>query len=186
MTKNNTLSLTGKQNNNLLNLGGKTTVTNNSEPLEVQKLKIQILNKIIIPLLNNKWVYLQENNFMIDIILAKIDLFYVKYNLGDLLLYKEFIKSLEKIISEHLELVELEKKLYSSCGNNNGATLVYKTTMIKIKPEYEIYNLIYGNPFINNKKYNQSIIKELLVLIKIDNMDFDKIKSIITDKFKNV
>jgi hypothetical protein len=185
MTKNNTLSLTGKQNNNLLNLGGKTSF-NNSEPLEVQKLKIQILNKIIIPLLNNKWVYLQENNFMIDIILAKIDLFYVKYNLGDLLLYKEFIKSLEKLISEHDLLVHLENQLYSNCGNNSSATLVYKTTLIKIKPEYEIYNLIYGNPFINNKKYNQEIIKELLVLIKIDNMDFDKIKSIITDKFKNV
>ena len=38
MTKNNTLSLTGKQNNNLLTLGGKTSF-NNSEPLEVQKLK---------------------------------------------------------------------------------------------------------------------------------------------------
>jgi hypothetical protein len=186
MTKNNTLSLTGKQNNNLHNLEGKMTFTNNSEPLEVQKLKIQILNKIIIPLLNNKWVYLQENNFMIDIILAKIDLFYVKYNLGDLLLYKEFIKSLEKLIAEHDLLVHLENQLYSNCGNNSSATLVYKTTLIKIKPEYEIYNLIYGNPFINNKKYNQEIIKELSVLIKIDNIDFDKIQSIITDKFKNV
>jgi hypothetical protein len=83
-------------------------------------------------------------------------------------------------------LVHLENQLYSNCGNNSSATLVYKTTLIKIKPEYEIYNLIYGNPFINNKKYNQEIIKELSVLIKIDNIDFDKIQSIITDKFKNV
>lgn len=185
MTKNNTLSLTGKQINNPHNLGGKMTF-NNSDPIEVQKLKIQILNKIILPLLNDKWTYLQENNFMIDIILAKIDLFYVKYNLSDLLLYKEFIKSLEKVIVEHVLFIELKKKLYSSCGNNNAGTLLYQTPLIKIRPEYEIYHLIYGNPLVYKQKHNQEIIKELSVLIKIDNIDFDKIKSIITGKFNNV
>ena len=179
------ISLTGKKiSNNLLNLGGGSTFMENSEPFEVKQLKIQILNKIIIPLLNNKWKYLEENSFILNIILDKLNLYYLKFKLSDLLFYKEIMKSLEIIINEHLVLTDLEKLIYGCCSDDTGATLFYRTTMIKLKAEYELYNLIYGRPLKkNNETYNDEIIKEILLLIQIDNIDFNKIKMLIINKF---
>lgn len=184
MYRTNVISLTGKKLcNNLMNLRGSST-TENSEPFEVQQLKIQILNKIILPLLNNKWKYLEENVFILNIILEKLNLYYIKFKLSDLLLYKEIVKSLEVIINEHFILTELEKKFYSGCTDDNSATLFYRTTMIKLKAEYELYNLIYGRPLKkNNEIYNDEVIKEIRCLIRIDNIDFNKIKILITTKF---
>lgn len=178
------ISLSGKTiSNTLHNLGGKSSSLINNDPIEVQKLKIQILNKILLPLTNNNWEYLDQNNFIIDIVINKLNLYYSKYKLSDLLIYKEVIRSIENIINEHGAFINLQNKLYSDC--NDGATLVYRTTMIKLRPEYELYNLIYGRPIKKNGEiYNPDILKELTELIKVENIDFNKIKFLITNNYK--
>jgi hypothetical protein len=62
--------------------------------------------------------------------------------------------------------------------------MIYKTAMIKLKPEYEIYNLILGKP---NKKqdeiYIEAIIKDIEKLLLLENINFNKIKEFITKKY---
>ena len=50
----------------------------------------------------------------------------------------------------------LEEVLYGS--NCTMATMVFKTTMIRLKPEIELYNLILGTPKLKfGEKYNDHI-----------------------------
>ena len=176
-----TITLSGKTQSNILNLSGKHLLQN-MDPLDVQNFKVQLMNKIILPLLTNKWKYLEENSFMLNIIMNKINSYYTKYKLPDLLIYKEFIKSYEIMINEHMQLSALQKKIYE---DGKGNSIFYRTTMIKLKPEYELYNLIYGRPLKEkNEKYNENIIKEIRILININNIDFNKIKLYITNIYK--
>lgn len=180
----NTISLSGKSSlNNLNNLSGKDNSYESSEPEEIKSLKIQILNKIIIPLVNENWEYLLENSFLTNVILDKLNSYYSKYKSEDLCLYKEIIRSFEIMINEHSLLSDLQKKINTE-NKDNGASIVYRTVMIKLRPEYELYNLIYGKPLKSKKEvYNENIIKELGILLKINNIDFNKIKTIITNIF---
>jgi hypothetical protein len=69
-------------------------------------------------------------------------------------------------------------------GNKDVLTLMYKTTMIKLKPEYEIYDNILGKPERSlNQKYNEEIINVIQHLLNIDNINFNKIKEIISQKY---
>ena len=160
------------------NLSSKISFNTYYEPFELKQLKIQIMNNLLIPLTANKWDYLVENSFMTDIMLRRINNYYNKYKIDDLLIYSEFIKAYEIIISEHIQLENIEKKMYQ----NLGTAFVFKTNKIKLKPEYEIYNLIYGKP-LHIDTYNKEILLKIQSLIQIDDINFDKIKAIILNIF---
>ena len=183
----NSISLIGKPlSNSLHNLGAPSNSSGCSEPHEVKQLKIQILNKIIIPTVNEDWEYLLKNSFLANVFLDKLNLYYSKYKLEDLCLYKEIIRGFELIINEHSLLVDLQKKYYKD-NPDNKATIAFRTVMIKLRPEYEIYGLIYGKPLRSKKEvYNDTIIKELSILLKMNNIDFEKIKTLITTIFPNI
>lgn len=185
MRSSNAISLSGKSSyNSLHSLSGNNKLFDeDSEPLEVKMLKIQILNKIIIPMVNEEWDYLLENSFLTNVFLDKLNLYYSKYKLEDLCLYKEIIRGFEIIINEHSLLADLQKKYYRD-NPDSKATIAYRTAMIKLRPEYEIYNLIYGRPLRSkNEVYNDKIIKELGILIKLNDIDFNKIKTLIMNTF---
>ena len=93
-------------------------------------------------------------------------------------MYIEFIKAYDIIINERIQLENVEKKMY----DHLGTAFVFKTNMIKLKPEYEIYNLIYGRPK-KGETYNTIIISHIKTLIQIDDITFDKIKEIIINLF---
>jgi hypothetical protein len=79
-------------------------------------------------------------------------------------------------------LQDLEKKLYG--GTKDVSTLIYKTTMIRLKPEYEIYDVILGKPNRKfNEIYNDFIIKDIERMLTIENINFNQIKEIITNKY---
>jgi hypothetical protein len=177
-----TISLRGKSSYNKLNLKGKQLLNTYSIPLEVKKIKILILNNLILPLISKQWATLYENLFCIEKAKRKIDYYYETYKLDDLIIYKEIIKAFELIICEHQQLEDLEKKIYS--GNKDFSTMIYKTTLVRLKPEYEIYDIILGKPDKNlNEKYNDIIIKDIEYLLSIDNINFNKIKEIIQNKY---
>ena len=164
-------SLTGKIEINIHNLKGKYT-NKNKMPIMIIKLKTQILDHLMLPLIRNNWNYINNNFFMINSLKQKIESFYLKYKLDDLLLYKDILEMVEIVINEHNQLFDLEKEKYST---NNSNSFIYKTKIIKLKAEYEIYNLIYGKPN-KNDIYDNNKLENIKKLLQIENITFDNIK----------
>jgi hypothetical protein len=177
-----TNNLSGKSQIQLNNLLGK----NNTNSLSnVKNFKLLLLETIILPLVRKQWKTLEENLYCIDNMKKKIDYYYYYYKLEDFLIYKEIIGAFENIILEHKQLEDLEKKIYGS--SKDISTIIYKTTMIRLKPEYEIYNVLFGKPDrANNESYNDIIIKDIEHLLSFENVDFKTIQNIIMDKYPNV
>lgn len=82
-----------------------------------------------------------------------------------------------------MENTNLEEKLY--CNNSNMSTMSFKTVMLRIKPEYEIYNLIFGKPNFKCEEYNTDILNDILTLLHTYNVTFIQIKTIISNKYLN-
>jgi hypothetical protein len=68
---------------------------------------------------------------------------------------------------------------------NDVVTMVYKTTMIQLLPEYEIYNSILGKPKREkNQSYNQDIINDIKnLMMSLENINYNKIKEFIEKKY---
>jgi CxxC motif-containing protein len=83
------------------------------------------------------------------------------------LIYRDLLNILEILIGEHIQLEDIERKMYGSSENSeNLSQMMYKTTMIRLKPEYEIYDNIIGKPKREkNESYNEIIIKDIQVLL---------------------
>ena len=176
------ISLTGNNSYNPINLTGAILTREKNIPADIKKIKILILNNLLIPLISKEWKTLNENLFCLEKAKKKINYYYDTYKLDDLLIYKEIIKAFEYFISEHQQLEDLERKIYGT--NETVSTMIYKTTMIRLKPEYEIYNIIIGKPDRRkNEKYNEIIIKDIERLLRNDNINFNKIREIITNKY---
>jgi hypothetical protein len=175
------VSLSGKTQYMLNNLSGKS-FSQKELPYEVNKSKIYIMNHIIFPLVSRQWKKLQENLYCLDNIKKKIDTFYHYYKNDDLFIYREIINALEVILSEHMQLEELEKSVYGS--SKDLSTMIYKTALVKLKPEYEIYDIIFGRPLRSkNEEYKQIIIDEIQKLLTSHDITFDKIRIYLTNKY---
>ena len=176
-----TVSLSGKTQYMLNNLSGRS-FSQKEIPYEVNKSKIYIMNHIIFTLVSRQWKKLQENLYCLDNIKKKIDTFYHYYKNDDLFIYREIINALEVILSEHMQLEELEKSVYGT--SKDLSTMIYKTALVKLKPEYEIYDIIFGRPLRSkNEEYKQYIIDEIQHLLTIQDITFDKIRIFLTNKY---
>jgi len=185
-------SLSGKSNYQPNNLSGKknnysenkyNTVT--SEPLELYKLKAQIMATILFPIISQQWTVVMENRFIISIIKEKIEKMYDKYYkmyciinpnhviFKDIGFYRDVITLAEAIIIEHNDVIDMEKKLYGK--RSDVGTLVFRTKMIKLKPEFEVYNLIIGRPK-KGTSYNENTIQYIKQMVGQENITFDKIR----------
>lgn len=161
------------QSNNLL---GKTDNSHKGIPLEITNLKIKIMNNIIFPLISKKWKQLHENMFFLENMKEKLDNYYKLYKMDDLLLYKDIVAAFELIFNEHRQLEDLEKQVYSS-KTGDFTSIIYKTTTIKLKPEYEIYDAIFGKPKRDkNQTYNDSAVIFIRRALTQENITFKKIK----------
>jgi hypothetical protein len=177
---NSTLSISGKNVSNI-NIMGKNQ-NKNDLPEEIRILKKNIINKILLPIASKQWKKIEENMFSFEKIAKQIDKH--SHEEEDLLVYKDILKALEQVVYEHKQLEELEKTMYGSASDIS--TLIYKTTMIRLKPEYEIYDAIFKKPSKSKgEKYNEEIIQDIERSLEIENIDFDRIKEIITRKYIN-
>jgi hypothetical protein len=62
--------------------------------------------------------------------------------------------------------------------------MIYKTTMIRLLPEYEIYNSILGRPKRElSQKYNEEIIIDIKKMMTSEKITFNKIKEFIKNKY---
>ena len=150
-------------------------------PLPVIKIKKTIIDNFIIPMHSNNWQSVKENYFLLDKIQMKINKYKNNYKNYDLDIYEHLVNFIKNHFNQHIENEELENKLYNT-NNNNVATLFYKTPVVRLKAEYEIYNLIFGKPNKMKKEtYNMSHIKTIVDLLKEDDITFDKIKNKMTN-----
>tara|TARA_B100000214_G_scaffold333550_1_gene275668 strand:- start:12 stop:563 length:552 start_codon:yes stop_codon:yes gene_type:complete len=150
----------------------------NSTPLQVIKIKKTVIDKFIIPLHLQQWQTIKENYFLLDRLARKINKNKIYYKNYDLEIYEYFVNFIKSYFNQHTEFQDLENKLYHTDNNSNIATLFYKTPSIKLKAEYEIYNLIFGKPNKQNKEiYNILYINKIIDLLKDDDITFDKIKN---------
>ncbi len=185
MTRNVGFSITGKNTNTTMSLKGfKFNESLDNIPMEVKNIKIMIMNLIIVPFMSKQWKKLEENICFLDILTRKIDSYLSMYVDNEyLLLYKNLLVAFETSVNQHIEINNLEKH-FKSEGSSNAGTVVFKTTMIRFKAEYELYNLIVGKPqFKIGEKYKDPIILDILKLLDLNTINFDYMKKCIQEKY---
>lgn len=185
MTRNHSFSITGKNINTIMSLKGfKCNESLDHTPLEVKNIKIMIMNLIIVPFMSKQWKKLEENICFLDILTRKIDSYLSMYVDNEyLLLYKNLLVAFETSVNQHMEINNLEKH-FKAEGSSNAGTMVFKTTMIRFKAEYELYNLIVGKPqFKIGEKYRDPIILDIVKLLDLNTINFDYMKKFIQEKY---
>lgn len=184
MIYNVTNNLTGINKINEHNLTGKSDFICTPFIYKIQSLKNRILNNYLIPLFSKQWDILNENVFFIDKYREILEKYYKNYKLDDLLVYIELLKILKILIDKHNLLIDTEKQINSLKDPNDVVTMIYKTSMIRLVPEYEIYNSILGRPKKElSEKYNEEIIIDIKQMMKNDMVSFYKIKDFIEKKY---
>ena len=174
-------SLTGKKTVFLNNLEGKPLELGGSKraeiPFPILKLKKKIIDIFIIPIHMQKWKTVKENIFLISRLKERIEKYKKIYVGEDLEIYEYLMTFITSVFSEHVELEQIEKKMYSDTSGMNLASFIHKTPYVRLKAEYEIYHLLYGKP--NRKKnesYNKEKIQEISNLLENDDITFDEIR----------
>ena len=184
-------SLTGKNDSSSIHLSGKTCSLNsrNELSLEIKRLKAAIISQILLPLLSNQWETLYQNIFLIEILKKKIQSYhsYSQWR-EELSVYDEMLQLLEKVINEHRQLEEIEKKMYGTgVAGEEIMSFIYKTTAIRLKPEYEIYDTLFGKPQRDkNEKYREDILQDIQSMLSMENIHFSKIQSVILKKYGTI
>jgi len=179
-----TLNLTGINKLNELSLTGKSDLNINPIIIKINALKKRIVQDYIIPLFTKQWSILNQNIFLIGDIIEKLKYYNRVYKLDDLLLYIELLKIIKLFIDKHNLLIDTEGQIAGQRDPNDVITMVYKTTMIQILPEYEIYNSILGKPKREmNQSYNEDIINDIKQLMSLENISYNKINEFITKKY---
>ena len=178
-------NLLGKNINNKWNLLGYSNSNQINIPLDIKNLKIKIINFIILPLQSNQWTIIKNNSFLFELFKQKIDYYYNIYKLEELILYKDLLQICEILIDQNNQLNEIEQKFYKT--KENSISLIYKTSMIKLKPEYELYDNIIGKPNKSkNQKYNEYIIKDIQNCMIRTSITYEDIKEFIEFKYKEI
>jgi hypothetical protein len=169
-----------------LNLLGKYGYNHNynytSTNSKIKKLKERILNNFLIPLVSKQWDILKENIYFIDDIQQKIQYHNNLHKTDELVAYNEMMKVFKVLIEKQKLLEDYDKNNNNSKRDSNEImSMVFKTSMIKLLPEYEIYDSIFGKPKRELKeKYDNNIINKIKELLKEDDITYRKIKEYIT------
>jgi hypothetical protein len=157
-----------------MSLRGKSAVKNTLRgiripPLEIEKLKVFILNQWVLPFTSKQWDILGENVLFIDVLKQKINL-YLSID-ASLKVYKDFLEVIAYAYHEHVRLVELEQ---FTCSELSLST---KLPPIRIKPEYEIYHVLFGKGL-----YDLGILDDIVRLLAIPFMTLDQIREILSTR----
>ena len=181
------LSLTGEQYLNEHTLLGRSVYYNKNNVQEIKKIKTKIMNQYLIPLFKKQWSKIYENLVFLEPIKRKLAKYKNLYNTDDLQLYNNLIQLLELVAEKNKLMEEKERNDISSSNNNRKEQLismVFKMTPIRLLPEYELYNTILGKPKRELKQtYDMEKINTIKRLLLIEDMDFDKMKSILEEVY---
>jgi hypothetical protein len=146
-----------------------------------KKIKDKILNDYLIPLYSKQWKILKENMFFIHETQKKITEFNELYDLDEARMYIDLLNVMN-LFMDNYNLLQFQKEINgkNNHSSNEFMSMVFQTTMIKLLPEYEIYNSILGKPKRElNQIYDQQIIEQIKEMLTQDNITFYKIKEYI-------
>ena len=127
--------------------------------------------------MNNEFETLNENFYTLPLFENKIKKYINlnKSNFEELQFYLDIISIVRSVLGNN----DYTNKLISQYEKSNDlARFVYRLPAIKLKPQYEIYNIIFGKQK-KNEKYDDS---KLIIITKILNKN-DNIPNI--DEIKN-
>ena len=165
------LSLKGTNEINPLNLKGESYDLgnkNNKLNKDYTRWKNRMFSRLVIPIIQKDWKEIYDNIYLITVLKQQLDSF---KNCDDIEFYRNILTFVERVYNQHKELSQLEKLLYH---NKNGTSILYKTTMIRVSAEIEIYNNVFGKP--DSGDYDQEIIQRIQVLMNNDTYTFNDIK----------
>lgn len=170
-----TLSLTGKQYINPINLTGKSLYHNSSVNVPAYNLKIKriIFDWFITPILVKNWRILRENAFQLNDIMKRLDKYYNNTNDESLLVYKYMLNVIKTALETNEELDAIEGKIF--INEKDIAKMSVKVPRIRLKPELELYNMIIGKPEKN--AYDKKIVQYISDLLKKEYITFNEIKN---------
>ena len=172
------LSLKGVNEINPLNLKGESYHLGNKYRKvnkDYERWKNRMFNRLILPILQKKWKEIYENIFLISILKEQLDKF---KDCNDIEFYRNILTFVERVYNEHEELTHLEKLIYS---DDKGTSMLYKTTMIRIAAEYQIYINVFGKP--ESDEYDSSIIEYIKQLMMKDDIMYSDIKNSLIKKY---
>ena len=96
--------------------------------------------------------------------------------MDDLLSFLELLNILKIVIDKNEIMIDLENKNVKR-EKNNIINMVYRTTKIRLIPEYEIYNYIIGKPDRKlSETYDEKIINDIKQLMSQQGITYDKIE----------
>ena len=169
------ISLTGRASNNQINLTGYEQTTRVSTNHHVRRFKTVVFDKFIGPLMRNDWTSLAQNYIVIDGLRERVEKYYKETGSDDLKMYSELLRLVMDMFVKHRYFENLGA---SGQEGNNMAKLVAMLPALRLRPEYEIYNLIIGEPD-EDEYYDDTQIARIAQLIKDEEMTVDKIREII-------
>ena len=165
------MSLSGKPTNYRMSLKGNNLDTTIYIP-EFNSIKTSCINIFLLPLQSENWLTPLENQFLLDIHKQKLSALQLFFKNEEITHYLEIISLLQIL----LPIYEKWKK-DNPDTKNNIISMVYITTMLKIKPEYEIYHQIFGKPNrLLNETYNSKHVLNIQTWMKEENITLDKLK----------
>lgn len=131
--------------NNFLSLAGNPLSTENniSNSLidEFNKIKQFININFMTPLIQQKMDILHLNAFNFEYLLKKLNAMSCVFK--DVGIFIKLIESIKSAIEITNENKQLNKIIY---GKMKETTLEFKTASVELKPEYQIYVSMYGDP----------------------------------------
>jgi hypothetical protein len=179
-------SLSGKNTlSQSIHLSGKGSSSFSKDlPLEIKLLKSRILNQFLLPLFSQQWETLYQNVLFLDVFQQKIRSYsHISSWREELAMYSEMLELLEKVLEDHRQLEEIERKTYTGI-DKEVMSFVYKTTAIRLKPEYEIYDVVFGKPQREKSEvYKEEILQDIRLWLTWENPTFTKIKESLMKKY---
>ena len=172
-----THSLTGNNDTNINNLKGFSYSQKNPISIQIKQIKEKIVENYLVPLFTKQWEQLNENSFFIENIQNKISFYYKNYHLDELIAYHELLRVIKLLVENNKTLDTYEKQHNYQTKANQVTSMVFKTTKIRLLPEYEIYDSILGKPKKElQEKYDEHIINIIKTLLDKENCTYSKIK----------
>lgn len=169
------MSLSGKSKSNasMISLHGKGSNQDDSLYIpEFHSIKISCINIFLLPLQSDNWSIPLENRFLLDIHKQKLNNLQLFFKHEEVNHYLEIISLLQLL----LPIYEKWKK-ENPDTKSDVISMVYTTTMLKIKPEYEIYHQLLGKPNrLLNETYNSKTLLNIQSWMKEENINLEKIK----------
>ena len=187
-----TLSLTGRNSFNKTSLSGNLYEQKQYVTADVTEFINTVNNLYITPHSSQNWELLRENMTFIEFVEYRLKTLLTVYSDNQTLQnLKLFLNILNDLYNKHIEIINLEQQITSENEMNRNMTIMnlrYKLPFIRLKPEYEIYNLIFDrqtdtNGNVHYTNYNETVINDISIQLTKEQYNFKNIKQNILNKY---